>query len=84
MSDTKTLFVRISPESHALLCQIAAHDALNSGDKMNMRSTTETIIAEAAASRRIGPSQKSSETETAVAVAHQTSSSEHGRPLQEK
>ena len=57
-SGTKTLFVRISPESHALICQIAAHEALVAGEKVNLRKTVEALIAEAAAIRLLGPSQK--------------------------
>lgn len=81
---TKTLFVRISPESHALLCKIAANDALKSSGKTNLRQTTEEIIAEAAASRHLDPSPKSSETEMAKADAPQTLSSENGTQLQER
>ena len=84
MSETKTLFVRISPESHALLCQIAAHDSLESGDKTNLRTTTESIISEAAVSRRLNPSPKPSEKGKAKAASRRTRVSENGTPRQER
>ena len=71
LMSTKTLFVRISPESHTLLCQIAAHDALEGGKKVNFRRTTEAIIQEAAASRHLSPSQRSSEKATEATASQQ-------------
>lgn len=84
MSETKTLFVRISPESHALLCQIAAHDALESGSKVNFRKTAEAIISEAAASRQLSPSQKSSGRATGATASQQTRASANGTRPQER